>query len=115
MSAFVVQPTREELAAELNTALGTSNMGEKIVEVLEEHSDRWKLYLEFRTDNNSGLCTRDDRVRQQIRELVNPDDFTMLNEGEARTVERILLKYHELWPAYAWTVGMALQRLETTA
>ena len=110
MSAFVVKPTREELANELNAELNTTEMGEEIVGVLERHPDPFQTWVELRTDNNSGIVTRDERVREEIRELLHPTELMPLSKRQVRAVEAVLLKYHELWPPETGRV-IALSRL----
>ena len=105
-NTFVVQPTRKRLAREINTALKSVELGQKVVKVLKTYPDPFQIWVELRTDGESGVVTRDERVRESLREL--------LSGQQAATVEGILLKYHELWsPKTGRAIAMRQLRMQT--
>ena len=105
-NTFVVQPTRKRLAREINTSLDTTGIGEKVVKVLKTYPNPFQIWVELRTDGESGVVTRDERVRESLREL--------LSKQQAATVEGLLMKYHELWsPKTGRAIAMRQLRIQT--
>ena len=122
-TAFVVLPTPEQLATELNEAAG-ADIGTSVQTILNTYPDVFALHEFSHHDIGyspiNTLATRDQVVRRLLRQITLPDaEFMKVNDAQVEAIEKVLLQYHLLWPEGQWTVEQALQvhlqRAETIA
>ena len=104
---FVVLPTREELAKELNEAAGC-DIAVSVQAALDAYPDSFALH-KVTGSTGERLVTRDRVIRLMIRQIHRLDNHQQITAAQAIAIEAVLLKYHLIWEPDKWTVDMALQ------